>query len=138
MTDRHTLESERILAEQFPALRDPDDAYRRTTEQRVPLGRGFAAIVAFETACLLLGSVASLTRLSTNSPEWLWLVVVVSAVLWPLTFGWAAFVLWRPKLPESGREALLRLIPVWLVAFVNLMLVLALIDRPEWVLRWPV
>ena len=136
MTDRHTLESERILAEQFPALRDPDDAYRRTTEQRVPLGRVFAAVVALETLYFVLRSIA---WFADFHPDYtLWPVGLIAAVLWPLTFGWAAFVLWRPKLPESGREALLRLIPVWLVAFVNLMLVLALIDRPEWVLRWPV
>ena len=106
----------------------------------MPLGRVFAAIVALQTVYLLLGSVSSLSRLSaySDSPAWIWLLVVGSAVLWPLTFGWVAFVLWRPKLAESRREALLRSLTVWLVALVNLLLVLALIDRPEMVLRWPI
>ena len=125
------------MAEQLPATyRDPDAAHRRTTEPRVPFGRVFAAIVGLETVWLLIRSFAVVVRLHTDYV--LWPVTAIIAVVLPLTFGWVAYVLCRPKLPESRREALLRSIPVWLVAFVNLMLALALLDRPEWVLRWPI
>ena len=101
----------------------------------MPLGRAFAAIVASETAYLLLRSIATLVKLRTDYE--LWPVVIISAVLWPLTFGWAAYVLWRPRTPESSREALLRTGAVALVGFINLILVLALLDRPDMVLRSP-
>ena len=133
-----TLVPEQVPIEQQPVTWRPEEDTRPTTQPRVPLGRLFAAVVAVETVYLLLRSIASLARLSTDSPVWLWLVVIVSAVLWPLTFGWAAYVLWRPKIAESRREALFRTFAVWVIAIVNLLLILALIDRPEMVLRRPI
>ena len=76
-----------------------------------------------------------MTRLQTDYT--LWPVAVISSVLWPLLFGWATYVLWRPKFAESRREALLRMAAVWLVGLINLLLVLVLLDQPERVLRSP-
>jgi hypothetical protein len=110
-------------------------AGRPTAERAVPSGRVFAGIVGLEFAYLLAQSLAFLVQLEPNYR--LWPVGVASAILWPLTFGWASYVLWHPKLAESRTEALLRSVPVWFVVILNVLLVAALLDRPEMVLRSP-
>ena len=112
---------------------EEEQPLHRSTEPRVPLGGVFGTVVALETAYVLLRSIASFVRLQTDYA--LRPVTVLSAVLFPLVFGWAAYVLWRPKFATSRREALLRSSAVWLVGFVNLLLVVALLDRPDMVIR---
>jgi hypothetical protein len=101
----------------------------------VSLGRLFAAIAGLEFLWLLIRSLVTLVRLHTDYAAWP--LTVFFAVLFPLTFGWAGYVLWRPKLPETRREAVLRSGSVWLVGLCNLILVLGLLDRPDLVLRSP-
>ncbi len=108
---------------------------RRTVEPHVPFGWVLAAIVSLEAAWLFVNSVVVFARLHTDYR--LWPVTVASGLIWPALFIWVAYVLWRPKFPQSSGEAIRRSWPVWLVIVFNALFVIAVLSHPGWVLRWP-
>jgi hypothetical protein len=91
--------------------------------------RVFAVVVGVEAAYLAVMGALRVLDLDTGFRGWV--LVPVFAVVWPLVFASAAYVLWREKLAASLVEAWARAGVVTVVVVANLLLVWAAVTRPE-------
>src|SRR5690606_12203602 len=120
-----------------------EETRRVTMDARSPLGTAFGVLVAVEAAYYSLQSLDYLISVVAsavgNGARYGWSPVGrVFAILGPVIFWGAAYVLIKPKIAETTLGAMGRPLLVWFAILWNLMLVWMLISRPESVIRWPI